>query len=181
VNDPTSGRAGVADGLIDWRRSVSTSDAARPRTRRGLLSGGLVVIGAALLVSAAARLLLPSGIEWQLHGYGGPGFDASTAQSTTVVPVYVASWPMEYGADDASWLATPSVTYTPWGVIISLHTSASLRCAGQAARALSPGVSASDCGWYDTGGWVAVHLSEPLAGRALFDGAALPPAARPYP
>ena len=37
-------------------------------------------------------------------------------------------------------------------------------------------------GFYDYWGLpVAVQLSEPLGGRALFDGATFPPAARPYP
>ena len=161
----------------------ASNSAPAPRARpRRLLSVGLIVVGVALLVSAAARMLLSSGIEWQLHGYGGPGFDATQAQSTTVVPVYVASWPEKFAADDTSWLATPSVTYTPWAVIITLRTSGSMGCLGQTARTLTPGVSIScDTGWFDTGGWVPVHLSEPLRGRALFDGAAFPPAARPYP
>lgn len=33
-------------------------------------------------------------------------------------------------------------------------------------------------GWYDTGGWVNVQLSEPLGGRMLFDGSQLLPVPR---
>ena len=29
-------------------------------------------------------------------------------------------------------------------------------------------------GWYDTGGWVEVHLLAPLGGRILFDGGSFP-------
>lgn len=166
---------------------MTTSHAiAAPRTRlRHFARVGIMVVGVVMLVAVAAWLLLPSPslpwerIGWQLDGFPGPAFDPTTAQTTTVIPVYIASWPAEYAADDDSWLATPAITYTPWGVIITLHASDSFGCAGKMARPLSGGASIS-C-WYDTGGWVPVHLSEPLGGRALFDGSTLPPAARPVP
>ena len=36
-------------------------------------------------------------------------------------------------------------------------------------------------GTYLSGIYLPVHLSEPLGGRALFDGSSSPAAARPYP
>ena len=161
---------------------------AAPRTLlRRVARVGVMIFGVVTLVAVAAWLVFPSPsvpwerIGWRLQqeGFGGLGLDPTTAQTTTVVPVYVASWPEGYVGDDDSWLATPAITYTPWAVIVTLHTSDSFECAGKTARPLSGGASIS-C-WYDTGGWVPVQLSEPLGGRALFDGSAFPPAARPYP
>lgn len=148
-----------------------------PRTKlRRFAPVGLVVVGTAMLVAVAAWLLFPSLsiptsrlIGWQLQGFGGAGFDPTTAQTTTVIPIYVAQWPAEGPAQDGSWLATPAVTYTPWAVIITMQSSASYDCG-----------PAKICGWYDTGGWVEVHLTEPLGGRALFDGSKFPPESRPY-
>jgi hypothetical protein len=166
---------------------VTTSPAnAAPRSRlRRIESVGLVVVGVVMLVAVAAWLLFPSPslpwtrIGWRLHAFGGPAFDPAMAQTTTEVKVYVASSPEGYIGDDVSWLATPAITYTPWGVIVTLHTSDSVPCGGKESRPL-PGGGSVSC-WYDVGEWVPVHLSEPLGGRALFDGSAFPPAARPYP
>jgi hypothetical protein len=56
-------------------------------------------------------------------------------------------------------------------VTITLHESDSFDAAKCAAS-----------GFYDYWGIpVEVNLSEPLGGRALFDGSRSPPAARPYP
>jgi hypothetical protein len=136
----------------------------------------LMIAGVALLVGAlAARLFFPALsipsnrlTGWQMHGFLGQGFDPTTAQTTTVVRVAVAQWPVEFAQGDSSWLARPEVTYTPWSVTITLYTSDAFT--GQKVR-----------GWFDTGGWVDVLLKEPLGGRALFDGSTFPPAARPYP
>ena len=150
---------------------------ATPRTsRRRLVPVGLVIGGVALLVALGAAMLLfpaapvPSSrfIGWQLHGFMGRGFDPTTAQTTQVVRVAVTQWPSEFDQTDSSWLATPLVTYTPWSVTITLYTSDTF---SQQKRH----------GWYDTGGWVDVQLTEPLGGRPLFDGSRFPPAARPYP
>lgn len=71
---------------------------------------------------------------------------------------------------DASWLE-PIVAYTPWSVTITLHTRLTVVCD-----------SALPCvGSYLSTISIPVQLSEPLEGRALFDGSKFPPAARPYP
>ena len=149
----------------------------RTRLRR-FVSIGLVLVGVVMLVAVAAWLLLPSSsvpparlVGWKLdYGYGGPAFDPATAQTTTVIPVEV-EWPAcaPYGL---SWLATPVVTYTPVSVTIQLRMTdtAAATCADSHIR-----------GTYLSGVWLPVHLSEPLGGRALFDGSSSPPAARPYP
>ena len=145
-------------------------------SRRRMMPIGLVIAGVVMLVALGGAMLLfpavpaPSSrlIGWQLHGFMGRGFDPTTAQTTEVVRVAVTQWPSEFDQTDSSWLATPVVTYTPWSVTITLYTSDTF---AQQKRH----------GWYDTGGWVDVQLTEPLGGRPLFDGSKFPPAARPYP
>ena len=74
--------------------------------------------------------------------------------------------------DGLSWLATPVVTYTPVSVMIQLRMTdtAAATCADSHLFAT-----------YLSGIYLPVHLSEPLGGRALFDGSSSPAAARPYP
>lgn len=150
--------------------------ASAPPTRfRRILPAVLVVVGVVMLVAVAASLLIPSlwipssrSVGWQLaRGYQGYEFDPATAQTTTVVAVEV-NWPSCAPQGD-SWLATPAITYTPWAVTITMHTSGAfgdpMKCGG----------------WYLTGMPVQIQLSEPLAGRTLFDGSNSPPGPRPYP
>lgn len=101
---------------------------------------------------------------------GGPAFRPDAAQEATVVLVRAAWWPAcsAWDQNDDSWL-TPEISYLPWSVTITLRESdsfASVKCGG----------------FYDFWGQpVEVHMSEPLGGRALFDGSKFPPDARPYP
>ena len=149
----------------------------RTRLRR-FVSIGLVLVGVVMLVAVAAWLLLPSSsvppvrfVGWKLdYGYIGPAFDPATAQTTTVIPVEVAR-PF-CAPDGLSWLATPVVTYTPVSVMIQLRMTdtAAATCADSHLFAT-----------YLSGIYLPVHLSEPLGGRALFDGSSSPAAARPYP
>ena len=132
-----------------------------------------------MLVAVAAWLLLPSSsvppvrfVGWKLdYGYGGPAFDPATAQTTTVIPVEVEWAPCVQGGL-SSWLATPVVTYTPVSVTIQLRMTdtAAATCADRPV-----------VGTYLSGVFLQVHLSEPLGGRALFDGSSSPAAARPFP
>ena len=64
------------------------------------------------------------------------------------------------------------VTYTPVSVMIQLRMTdtAAATCADSHLFAT-----------YLSGIYLPVHLSEPLGGRALFDGSSSPAAARPYP
>lgn len=135
----------------------------------GLLLAGFVIVGLAAAVLFVTRPFTPS-VAWQLDGFGGPVLDPATARTTTDFQVYVPSWPGQQPAGQ-SWLAQPTVIDTPIAVIVTLHTSA----AYQAMIRQGP------VGTYDTGGWVTIHLNEPLGGRTLLDGSAFPPASRPYP
>ena len=146
---------------------------AAPRSRvREFAPIAVVAVAVVIFVALGFRMLIapfPSDrlVGWQVKGFNGHGIDATTAETETVIPVFVASWPTEPWGD--SWLGAPAITYTPWAVIITMHTRDSYGCN-----------SRTICSWFDTGGWFQVLLSEPLAGRALFDGSKFPPEARPY-
>jgi hypothetical protein len=79
---------------------------------------------------------------------------------------------------DDSWLAPPAISYTPWSVTITMHTTdafaATTTCGGGNDNTGMFGIMR------DVGIPVAVQLREPLGGRALFDGSSSPSAARPY-
>jgi hypothetical protein len=97
-------------------------------------------------------------------------FDEAAARATTVIRINMNQWPEEgCMPPDGEWLAAPAITYTPWAVTITMR-----------AR---PVFDAGACrGWYDYWGQALdIQLSEPLNGRALFDGSGIPTAARPYP
>ncbi len=129
----------------------------------------LTVVGALVARPIFPALTYPS---WQLVGWEldrAGGFDPTKAQTTTVV--WVGVW--VHGTPpvplDASYL-DPMITYTPWSVMITLRDPRAVDC------------GALPCvGGYTTTIPYPVQLSEPLGGRALFDGSAFPPAARPYP
>lgn len=159
--------------------SLAVVSVPQPNPRRQILSIGLVLVGVVMLVAVAAWLLLPSSsvpparfLGWKLvYDYGGGlAFDPATAQTTTVIPVEVDD--PACAPDGLSWLATPVVTYTPVSVMIQLRMTdtAAARCA-----------DSHIVGTYLSGIYLPVQLSEPLGGRALFDGSSSPPAARPYP
>jgi hypothetical protein len=163
----------------------STPSAPRTGLRR-FAPTALVIVGVVtLVVVLAACLLFPSLLipssrlaEWQLSlGYGGPKFDPATAQTTTVIPLEVLRPTCAPGDD--SWLGAPAITYTPWTVIITIHTNDAF---GDITKCWTrDGTGQLIVSNYDTGSYLPVHLSEPLGGRALFDGSKFPPAARPYP
>ncbi len=147
---------------------------------RRILRIALVIASAVLAVALAVTVLFPTQsfpasrlVPWQLHGMLGPGLDPTTIQTATVVPVDVAEWPTndKGGQMDDSWLV-PVVNYTPTSVIITLHTSDAYESQLRMRTTV---------GMFDTGGWVQVHLGEPLGGRALLDGSQNPAAPRPYP
>jgi hypothetical protein len=95
----------------------------------------------------------------------------------TVVPISV-DW-LSCAPQDDSWLAPPAISYTPWSVTITMHTTAAF-----AATTTCGG--GNDVRGYvgimlDVGIPVAVQLSQSLGGRPLFDGSGPTAAARPYP
>jgi 2',3'-cyclic-nucleotide 2'-phosphodiesterase (5'-nucleotidase family) len=110
------------------------------------------------------RLSSPSSrlVEWHLGD-----LDPVTAQTATVIPITTDEYPPEECyAPATSWLEAPEITYTPSSVIITMHKTdayAHAHCAG----------------FYTTNWSGKVQLSEPLGGRALFDGSKSPPDPRP--
>jgi hypothetical protein len=155
-----------------------------PRIRRPRVFLAGIVLLAAVVVFGAWSVLGPKGtpIGWQLanlHSVGGPrGWDnLDEAKAATVVYLTTDWWPSCHPYDnetgpfaDSSWL-TPDVTYTPFSVTITMRIKDSFYRDPSCRM-----------GFYDFWGLpVAVQLSEPLGGRALFDGSTFPPATRPYP
>ena len=106
-------------------------------------------------------------ISWNLTGMGGANsaadqhhpFDATQTQDMTAFEVHVEQWPIEQSPGD-EWLSQ-SIEYAADAVTITLR----VRDAYRAPVAGQPAI-----GRYDTGGWVAVQLREPLRSRALVDG-----------
>ena len=168
--------------------------AARRSGQRRTVLTMLVVVGLATLAGAfAAWRLAPSppasprtgGVWWRLTGgpestsafgeAGAPVLDQTTVQTTTEIPI-VTYFPAPGGqlATDDSWLGTPTITYTPMAVTITMHVSKSFSCGKPTAT------SRPVCGWSLEPRYVRdpVHLSEPLGGRALFDGSVNPPVQR---
>jgi hypothetical protein len=136
-----------------------------PQRRNAALLVGLVIAGALAAWMLVPSMLIPPhrAVGWQLQGF--PGRVSDTAGTSMAIQVHVASWPTEYRQGDDSWLAQ-SVIETPWTVTIALHTS-------DAYESLTV-----QRGWFDTGGWVTIHLLMPLGGRMLFDGSGVPPQPR---
>jgi hypothetical protein len=131
----------------------------------GVLGGVLVIALTAWLL--APGLLVPTptvqsgqAVGWELgHGFGGPKFDPVVAQTTTLIPMVVDH---PGCLNDRDWLGEPAIAYTPWSVTITMQSRVPFRttCGGS---------------WYLSGMYTQVQLSEPLAGRTLFDGSKSPP------
>ncbi len=157
----------------------------------GVALGAVVIVGA-LLTRPPAPLPSSSppadGVWWRLTGgpesvvgdgeTGAPRLDQTTVQTTTEIPIVTYyPWPGGLAAPDDSWLGTPTITYTPSAVIITMHVSASFTCGPPMATIKQA------CGWSLEPRYVQkpVHLSESLGGRALFDGSTNPPQQRWFP
>jgi len=151
-----------------------TAPAPPTRSRRLILLGivlAVIAAGGLLVWRSFPALTYPSYqlVTWELSGPGETRLDSATAQTATALTVGVwlngaPSLPL-----DASYLE-PHVIYTPWAVIITLRDPHVVEC------------KTPPCvGGYTTTIPYPVQLSEPLGGRALFDGSAFPPEARPYP
>ena len=63
----------------------------------------------------------------------------------------------EFDPGAPSWLGTPTVIYTPWSVIVTLHTSAAFD-------------TTRPHGWSFEPTYVPIQLVQPLLGRTLVDG-----------
>ena len=127
---------------------------------------GIVLVTFVIVGAVAGQLFVqarsapsPSSrlVEWRLGD-----LDPVTAQTATVIPITIDEYPPEdCYAPAASWLEAPAITYTPSSVIITMQKT------GAYANA--------HCTSFYTTNWSGtVQLSEPLRGRALFDGSTSP-------
>jgi hypothetical protein len=153
-------------------------------TRR-LATAGIGFLVVLMVISIPVRLvtpavLLPSSrlLSWQLSSAFGPRLDSATAQTTTAVQIEVDHPGCTPSSGDPSWLAAPLVTYTPWSVTITMRMTDTFD-ATCFVRTDSSG-RLPLVGSYLMGLIYPVQLSEPLGGRALYDGSSFLPAARPY-
>jgi 2',3'-cyclic-nucleotide 2'-phosphodiesterase (5'-nucleotidase family) len=129
----------------------------------GIILVTFVVVGAvAGVLFAQWRLSSSRSLEWHLGN-----LDPVTAETATVIPITIDEYPPEECyAPATSWLETPEISYTPSSVVITMHRTEAY------ARA--------HCrGFYTTNWSGSVRLSEPLGGRALFDGSKFPADPRP--
>ena len=133
------------------------------------LAVGIVLVTFIIVGAVAGQLFIrgrsapASGtVEWHLGD-----LDPVTTQTATVIPISIDEWPVESCyAPATAWLEAPEITYTPSSVVITMHKTdayAHAHCAG----------------FYTTNWSGNVQLSEPLGGRALFDGSTSPPDPRP--
>lgn len=165
---------------MDRDHLTTSDDVPAPRTvLRRIAPVGIVLVF--VIVGALAALLFVQSQPEAWVGWGSPGFYPATAQTATVVMVTVGVptciyWDAGRPRGDTSWLAPAAVTYTPSAVTITLRTSDAFDAVcsetlnGRRVIGYILDVYAS----------VRVPLTEPLGGRALFDGSTTPPAARPY-
>lgn len=174
---------GVLGLAILWE--VRHRVVARVVTRR-LATAGIGFLAVVMVISIPVRLMAPSVLlpssrllSWQLSSAFGPRLDATTAQTTTAVQIEVTHPGCTPSSGDLSWLAAPLVTYTPWSVTITMRMSDAFDATCFAGRDSSGRLPL--VGSYLMGLIYPVQLSEPLGGRALFDGSSLIPTARPYP
>jgi hypothetical protein len=148
-----------------------------PRTgARRIARAAIVIVAVAVILFAARLLVAPLPSERSLGWRSAYGFPGAGSGPGTVVPVEVER--PACAPDGTSWLATPVVTYTPLAVFITIRmddTFDTSRCS-IADDGLLPTV-----GYYLTGTYLPVQLSEPIGGRALFDGSALLPGLRQHP
>ena len=131
------------------------------------LTLAVVIAGGAL--AACGSVGAPKGIAvpWNLTGMGGVNssfgqhhpFDATQAETMTTLEVHVETWPVSEEPAD-KWLIQ-TIDYGSDAVTITLRM--------RGTDASSTGLPM--VGYYDTGGWVTVALSEPLRSRNLVDGA----------
>jgi hypothetical protein len=145
-----------------------------PRTGPRRVARVAIMVAAVVVALVVARLLVaPLPSERSLGWRSAFGFPAAGSEAGNVVPIEVER--PACAPDGTSWLAMPVVTYTPLAVFITIRMADTFDASGcsVAKDGLLPTV-----GSYLTGTFVPVHLSQPLGGRVLFDGAGLFPGPR---
>jgi hypothetical protein len=173
--DPVVLFLGVLGMAFLWRVGLLLVD--RVGTRRvatvaiGLLASLLVISLAVPVIAPGLQFPSSRLLNWRLNGFGSR--DSAAAQTTTVVTIEV-----ERPYCDPFEVADPTVSYTPWAVIITMHMTDTASAAGCHSQQTPHEGSLPLVGGYLTGIFVPVHLSEPLGGRTLLDGSSFPPADR---
>lgn len=168
-------RAAVTDAPGTEQVATSPAAASAPRTRLQRVAGvGFGVVAVLIVLLLAAWLLFPAlsiPSERLVSWRGG----ARSDPTSTVIQVEATG--ANCFPDDRSWQAPPMITYMPWAVIITLHTTDAFAVTHKSATPAKSGLPKVGC--YLSGPYLTVQLSEPLGGRMLFDGSQFPPAARP--
>ena len=148
-----------------------------------------VVLVAFVVVGALAGWLFAGASSvhprWSIS-WGTVGFYLGPTTEVVVrvgVPECVF-WNKGYQLGDESWLAPPAITYTPSAVTITMQTGDAFDAIKGCPHA---GLGTPLVGSIQNIGFildvytdVQVQLSEPLGGRALFDGSTSPPAPRTH-
>jgi hypothetical protein len=156
-------------GMTPGADTTTRAGLTGPAHGRTIALAGVVVVAVVVAGALATWLLAatPTGrlVEWHMSAPDAHSSSGKITASTTEFSVLVPAWTCVSGRD-LSWLAPPKVTYRPSAVTITLEVSEGhddVRMCGA---------------WLDTGTWVKVPLTQPLAGRAVFDGSHTPPIER---
>jgi hypothetical protein len=152
-----------------WRRAPAGT--ARGRVGRV----GSVIVAVIAVVVVARLLVAPLPSERALTWKADFTFDPAQAQATVV---WVEVERPACAPDGTSWIATPAVTYTPLAVFITVRMADTFNVPGCTGTLGYPDGRLPLVGEYFTGTYLDVHLTEPLGGRAVFDGAGLLPEPR---
>ncbi len=176
---------GVLGMTILWR--VRSLVAARVAARR-LATAATGVFAILLVLSLSVQVVAPGAqirpsrlLNWQLNSLGAFGSRNAGAVRTTTVLTIEVEHPYCGPPDDGGKLvADPIIASTPWSVTITMHMSDSPDYANCKSQQTPHEGSLPLVGGYLTGIFVPIHLSEPLGGRALFDGSSSPPVERSF-
>jgi hypothetical protein len=153
-----------------WRRAPAG-------TARGRVGRVGSVVVAVIAVAVIARLLIaPLPSERALTWKPGVVFDPAQAPAN-VVRIEVER--PSCAPDGDAWIAKPVITYAPLAVFITVRMADTFNVPGCTGTLGYHDGRLPTVGGYFTGTYLDVHLTEPLGGRALFDGAGLLPEPRP--
>jgi hypothetical protein len=154
-------------------RRRAPAGAARGRADRVRI--GIGIVGVIAVVVVARLLVAPLPSERTLTWKAGFAYDPAQTQATAV---QVEVERPGCTPDGTSWLATPVVTYTPLAVFITVRMADTFNVPGCTGTLGYHDGRLPLVGGYLTGTYLDVQLTEPLRGRALFDGAGLLPEPR---
>ena len=171
---------GVLGMAILWR---VRSRVARVAARR-LATAAMGVLAILLVASVSVQLVAPGPpippsrlLNWKLNSVASGSGNAAAVQTTTMVGIEVEH-PGCTPTSGGSWLADPIIAYTPWSVTITMHMNDTPEVAKCGSQQTPHEGSLPLVGGYLMGVLFTVHLTEPLGGRALFDGFSFPPTER---